>query len=252
MPLDVWILLIANGGVIFTAILYGIFIYPHQELSEETKRRDKSFITNSFFREFWYFLTGPLKRKLIDWDVKPNTITAVGFVFSLIAGAFFAYGEFGIGGWFVILAATCDIYDGQLARAREITFKSGAFLDSTLDRVGEVGIFYGLARFFAHDDSWFLIIFMGFAAAQVVSYSRARAEGLGFEHLGKRGFFQRAERMTVLSFAMPLSPLAELLYPGGGFFLVKTGIALLCFGSMQTALTRTVSIFRGMRASERG
>jgi phosphatidylglycerophosphate synthase len=250
MPFSVQLLFVVNGFVIGLFVIFALFIYPKRELSEETKNRPRSFVSNAIFREYWYFLSGPLKKKLVDWNVSPNTITYVGFVLSLVAGYFFSIGDFGTGGWFVILAATCDIYDGQLARLREIKLKSGAFLDSTLDRVGEVGIFYGLTRYFRDDDPLFIILFMGFAASQVVSYSRSRAEGLGFPELGQRGFFQRAERMIVLSVSMSMAPLFQHFWALGDE-LVKFGIYFMCLGSAWTAVTRSAGIFRGIRKIEK-
>ncbi len=247
MQIDLMILATMNVIMILLAIYFGIFVYPHREWSEETKRRPRSFISNAFFREYWYFLIGPLKRQLIRWSVHPNTLTIAGFIFSILAGIAFAFAEFGIGGWLVILAATCDIYDGMLAREQKISLKSGAFLDSTLDRVGEVAIFYGLARYFRTDDLWFALIFLAFAASQVVSYSRARAEGLGFS--GDRGFFQRAERLIILAIAMPLVPVFEF-YWASGDHLVKAAVAIVFAGSCSTAISRTVGIFREIRRSE--
>ncbi|NCN26672.1 CDP-alcohol phosphatidyltransferase family protein [bacterium] len=248
MSTYLWSLVIANSSVIVLAIYFGIFVYPKQELSEETKRRPRSFVSNAFFREFWYFLMGPLKRKLIKWGASPNTLTIAGFIFSLAAGVAFGMSEFGLGGWMVILAATCDIYDGQLARARGIDLKSGAFLDSVLDRLGESAMFCGLAWHFKDNSFWFLVLFITFTASQLVSYSRARAEGLGF--LGARGFFQRAERMIVMSIGMCLIPVFEEFFQSGQAVLFTT-VAFLCLGSSQTAITRAVAIFKDIRATEK-
>lgn len=250
MPIEVLLLFGVNAAMLLAAVVFGIFVYPHREWTEETKRRPRSFVSNAFFREYWYFVIGPFKRKLVKWGVSPNTLTWWGFILSIAGGTCFAFGKFGMGGWLVILAATCDIYDGQLARLRAISLKSGAFLDSTLDRIGEVAIFYGLTRYFRHDDVMFLIIFFGFAASQVVSYSRARAEGLGFPKLGQRGFFQRAERMIVLSIAMPMVPVVEY-YWGKGELLAKVAIIFLCVGSAQTALSRSIGIYKGIRKEEK-
>jgi CDP-diacylglycerol--glycerol-3-phosphate 3-phosphatidyltransferase len=248
VPYSLVALLACNLVMVAICAYFAAFVYPHREWSDETKRRPRSFISNAFFREFWYFTIGPMKRQLIRWKVHPNTITLVGFLLSIFAGISFAMGEFGLGGWFVILAATCDVYDGMLAREFKISLKSGAFLDSTLDRVGEVAIFYGLARFLRGDDFWFAVIFMAFASSQVVSYSRARAEGLGFT--GQQGFFQRAERMIILSIFMPFVPAVEH-YWGAGDALVKFVVVVISAGSFMTAVSRTFAIFREMRAAER-
>ncbi len=248
MNADLWVLLVANLIIISLSIYFAIFVYPHRPWTEETIKRPRSFVSNAYFREFWYFIMDPLKKKLIEWDVQPNSITVIGFVFSLIAGFAFAFGKFGFGGWLVILSATCDVYDGQLARAKKLMPKSGAYFDSVLDRVGEAFIFGGLLWFFRNEPLWFLIIVTASAASQIVSYARARAEGLGFG--GSRGFFQRAERMIVLSIGMPLSPFFHLL-TGHGDWLVKTSILFISVGSIQTALSRSVGIYREIRATEK-
>jgi CDP-diacylglycerol--glycerol-3-phosphate 3-phosphatidyltransferase len=183
---------------------------------------------------------GPLKKQFIKYDVSPNVLTWLGFVFSAVAGFFFAKGEFGLGGWFVILAATCDVYDGQLARARGINNKSGAFLDSLLDRLGESCMFYGLAWHFRENVFWFTLLFVTFTGSQLTSYSRARAEGLGF--VGARGFFQRAERMIVLSIGMCLVPVVDVYWQKGEWVLWAT-LWCLFLGSLETAFSRSVSIY---------
>jgi phosphatidylglycerophosphate synthase len=158
-------------------------------------------------------------------------------------------GRFGLGGWFVILAATCDVYDGMLARAQKISLKSGAFFDSTLDRVGETAMFFGLLYFFKDQTLWFILIFLLVAASQLVSYARARAEGLGFDKMGSRGFFQRAERMIVLSIGMPLTPFFDMFLPKDS--LVFVTILFIAAGSIITAVSRSVGIYREIRLSEK-
>jgi len=242
-------LLIANLIMLILAVYFLLVVYPKKELSEETKRRPRSFISNAFFREYWYFIMDPFKRKLIQWNVEPNTITLWGLLFSLFAAVAFATGKFGIGGWFVILASTCDVYDGMLARARKISLKSGAFFDSMLDRIGEAAMFAGLLWFFSSDPIWFLLVFIASAASQIVSYGRARAEGLGFDKGGSRGIFQRAERMIIFSIGMAGVPIFELFAPG--VLLVKATIFIIALGSVQTAISRTVGIYREIRATEK-
>jgi len=246
---NLWILLALNSIIVLLCIYFSIFVYPHQELSEETKRRPRSFVSNAFFREFWYFLMEPLKKKLILWDIEPNSITNWGIVFSILAGVAFGAMEFGAGAWFVLLAATCDVYDGLLARAKKIANKSGAFYDSVLDRVGEAAMFGGLMWAFRADPVWYVVVLVAWAASQLVSYARARAEGLGFDKGGSRGFFQRAERMIVLTIAMALSPLGDVFFEQP-HVIGKTGIAFICLGSIQTAWLRSVGIYREIRATE--
>jgi phosphatidylglycerophosphate synthase len=245
--LELKIMFVAVTVVLSLAVYFGFFIYPYREHSEQTKSRPRSFVSNAYFREFWYFMMGPLKVKLIKWGVHPNTITWWGFLFSILAGMAFAYGSFGIAGWMTVFAATCDVYDGQLARARAISLKSGSFLDSVLDRLGEAAMFFGLAWFFRNNALWFCTIFLGFTASNLVSYARSRAEGLGYG--GARGFFQRAERMIVLSVGMTLYPVFEQFTTISREWLYFT-LGFLCWGSVQTGVSRSVSIYREMLRDE--
>lgn len=247
MPWELKIMFAATAVILSLAAYFGIFLYPKRELSEQTRTRPRSFVSNAYFREFWYFVMGPLKVKLIKWGVHPNTITWWGFIFSILAGIAFGYGQFGVAGWMTIFAATCDVYDGQLARARAISLKSGSFLDSVLDRLGESAMFFGLVWFFKNEALWFWTIFLGFTASNLVSYARSRAEGLGYG--GARGFFQRAERMIVLSVGMSLYPVFEYFTTISTEWLYFT-IAFLCWGSVQTAVSRSVSIYREMIRDE--
>jgi CDP-diacylglycerol--glycerol-3-phosphate 3-phosphatidyltransferase len=247
MNLESLFLILLNSFILLNCAFFGIFIFPKRPLSDETIRRPRSFISNAFFREFWYFLMGPLKRRFIAWDISPNTLTWWGFIFSAAAGVYFSQSNFGVGGWFVVLAATCDVYDGMLARAKNISLKSGAFLDSMLDRAGESFFFFGLAWAFRDDAFWFAVLFITFTASQIVSYARARAEGLGFG--GTRGFFQRAERLIVLAAGMGLvNYLVAFNQPY--MWLVYATLSILCLGSVQTALARSIEIFKDIRKTE--
>lgn len=241
-------LFVLSAFLVSLCIYFAICVFPKQVISEETQRRPRSFVSNAFFREFWYFVMRPLKEKMISWGVSPNVLSWSGFILSAIAGYFFSQKEWGWGAWMVILASTCDVYDGLLARAQGISRKSGAFLDSILDRAGESTMFCGLAWAFRDDAFWFIVLFITFTSSQLVSYSRARAEGLGFQ--GTRGFFQRAERMIVICIGMALVPLVEFLFQAGNFILHLTLLSL-CIGSVQTAYARCASIYREIRETER-
>lgn len=247
MSWELKIMFAATAVVLSLAIYFGFFIYPYREHSEQTKSRPRSFVSNAYFREFWYFMMGPLKVKLIKWGIHPNTITWWGFFFSVLAGVAFAIGKFGVAGWMTIFAATCDVYDGQLARARAISLKSGSFLDSVLDRMGEAAMFFGLIWFFRNETLWFWTIFLGFTASNLVSYARSRAEGLGYG--GARGLFQRAERMIVLSIGMSLYPVMEY-YTSIAYEWLYLTIVFLCWGSVQTAISRSISIYLEMTRDE--
>ena len=152
-------------------------------------------IPKSFDRKF-LSLIEPLAQVLISSKVHPHILTAMGFLISLLAAYLFHYGQFLGAGIMIILAGVSDILDGRLARETNKISKYGALIDSTIDRYSEVVIFLGIASFFRNVSTYILII-LAITGSFMVSYTRARAEGLGIEC--KIGIMQRPERMTFLA-----------------------------------------------------
>ncbi len=148
-------------------------------------------------------LVGPIARALIRWGVSPNTITTAGALVVVTSAIAFGMGEMRLGGGLLLASGIFDILDGQVARNGNRMSTFGAFYDSTLDRVGETAVFLGIALWFAQGGvpAARMPLAVGLAIAalstsMLVSYTRARAEGLGFEC--KVGIAQRAERFVVL------------------------------------------------------
>lgn len=132
-------------------------------------------------------------------NVHPNTFTTIGFLISCTAAYFMAAGSLRIAACLILLSGLCDTIDGKLARETGKVTKFGALYDSTLDRYSEVVFFFGMAFYFIKH-SWYLssvAVAVGLGGSLMVSYVRARAEGLGFEC--KVGILQRAERLLLLS-----------------------------------------------------
>jgi CDP-diacylglycerol--glycerol-3-phosphate 3-phosphatidyltransferase len=132
---------------------------------------------------------------LVRWHFTPNSITLMALFAGMAAGALFAFRQ---PLWAAILIVFCgalDLLDGKVAKHSGKTSKFGAIFDSTLDRYSEFFIYLGLAYYFR--DHWALwVIIFTFLGSTMVSYTRARAEGLGIEC--KVGIMQRAERMALL------------------------------------------------------
>jgi len=147
-------------------------------------------------------LTQPLCALLAKRRVHPDLVTACGFFLSLAAGILYGAGLFFAGGIVVLAAGICDSVDGRLARQTGRAGKRGAFFDSTLDRLGEIGMFSGLAWHFAGLSAsgsarlMLLLTLLALAGSLMVSYVRARAEGLGLDC--KVGLMQRQARMFLL------------------------------------------------------
>ena len=145
----------------------------------------------------------PSTEFLVKKKLRPNYITVAGFMLSLVAALFFASTyeaplKFRFAGFFVLLAGVCDIFDGQVARAGRYDTKFGALLDSTVDRYAEIFVHFGIAVDFVRAEWWgtSAALFFAMAGSLMVSYVRARAEGLGKEC--KVGFMQRPERVIAI------------------------------------------------------
>jgi CDP-diacylglycerol--glycerol-3-phosphate 3-phosphatidyltransferase len=151
--------------------------------------------------------------------VRPNHLTVAGFVVTLAAALALvpaggrAHPWAFVAGATLLVAALLDLLDGAVARAGGTTSAFGAFLDSTLDRAGEAALYTACAVHFAWvgNVTWVLLSVAALAASLLVSYTKARAEGLGAP--GAVGFWQRSERLVVLIAAALLArvPAALLL-----------------------------------------
>jgi len=140
----------------------------------------------------------PVARLLTQWKVSPNTITICGAVLSMCAGAILALGHWGAAIAVMVVAGLLDGIDGLLARQAHQTSRFGAFLDSVLDRWSDSALFIGLLVWHTRAGMQLPAILAGIALATslLVSYTRARAEGVGAKC--SRGLFTRLERFIVL------------------------------------------------------
>ncbi|GIV98356.1 MAG: CDP-alcohol phosphatidyltransferase [Herpetosiphonaceae bacterium] len=133
----------------------------------------------------------------------PNMLTLVGFLLTATVALVLADGFLFLGGWLILAAGIFDVFDGALARATNQQSRFGAFLDSTLDRYAEAVIFFGLLLHYqrsAADDERTLLaalIFASIVGSLLVSYTRARAEGLGLPC--EVGLLGRPERIVILA-----------------------------------------------------
>ncbi len=166
--------------------------------------------------------------------VTPNTLTVLGFVGMAVAGALCAAGSFFFAG--VVVAASCifDALDGALARASGTASVFGAFLDSFLDRYAEAAVYAGLLVHYAWAGapSGAVAAFLAAIGSLMVSYARARAEGLGIEC--RAGLFARPERLAVL--------IAGLVTG-----LVLPALVILSVATNATAVRRLLHVLQSAR-----
>jgi CDP-diacylglycerol--glycerol-3-phosphate 3-phosphatidyltransferase len=140
----------------------------------------------------------PLARLFIRLGFRPDWLTLFGLVMNMGATVVFAKGELRWGAIVMMVAGLCDILDGQVAREGRRETKFGALLDSTTDRYSEIFIYFGIGAYLIGKDEWIAtgILFFAITGSLMVSYVRARAEGLGEDC--KVGFMQRPERLMSL------------------------------------------------------
>lgn len=195
-----------------------------------------------FFARYLVWLIGPLERVLVG-RVSPNVITALSLAMCAWSGVEAGLGALGGAAWIYALAGIFDVLDGRLARLANQQTKSGALFDSVSDRWGELFVFSGYA-WYLRDTPWLLAVMAAFGSSMMVSYTRARAEGLGIELSG--GMMQRAERILLVTsgslcaawFAADPAT-AWVSAPILGGTMVVCGVA-----STATALSRWVIAFR--------
>jgi CDP-diacylglycerol--glycerol-3-phosphate 3-phosphatidyltransferase len=178
----------------------------------------------------------PIAKLLISLRVHPHVVTFAGLGFSVFAAFFFKEGEFFNAGIMVILAGICDVLDGRLARETNQMTKFGALFDSSIDRYSEVLIFLGLSTYFLMRSSYVvLVIIAAIAGSFMVSYTRARAEGLGIQC--KVGIMQRQERITFLAAGAILGSI-----PGTKNFFLMLSLWLIAILANVTVIQRIIFI----------
>ncbi len=187
-----------------------------------------------------------LIQPLARLGISPNLLTSLGLLLSLVTALVIAQGYLFLGGLLVLFAGVFDMFDGAMARVRNAATTFGAFLDSTLDRYSESIILFGLLWYTLqhpglhdllwpapHEQTWMIsLIFVSVVGSLMVSYTKARAEGLGIEC--KSGLLARPERVIIVAIGL----------------LSNTSIwalAILAVFSNITALERMISVWRSTR-----
>lgn len=157
-----------------------------------------------------YKIINPIIHGMIKIGITPNMVTTIGFLGNVLATVMFilaseqvtpeaGYAMIGWGGAILIFSGLFDMMDGRLARLGNMSTAFGAFWDSTLDRYSELFSLFGLTLYLLNTvGTWAGVIsFLALVGSIMVSYVRARAEGLDIEC--KVGLMQRPERVVVTS-----------------------------------------------------
>jgi CDP-diacylglycerol--glycerol-3-phosphate 3-phosphatidyltransferase len=184
-------------------------------------------------------ITSPLVRLLARTPLTPDALTWLGFLVSIGAAVIVVTGHFLAAGIVVLVAGAFDMLDGALARLTGRVSRFGGILDSTLDRLSEAVVLLALLVVFAREQhvAGCLLVGVTLLGSLMVSYVRARMEGMGIEC--QAGFFTRPERVVVLSLG--------LLLDRFDYVLLAALVMIACF-SFITIAERMIYAWRRTRA----
>ncbi len=175
---------------------------------------------------------------LVAMGVTPNIVTVTGFLVNCVTAAVLASGHLSIGGGLLFFSGMFDMLDGALARVMSRQSDFGAFLDSILDRYSEAAILLALIYQFSVDTPArpvpVLLVYAVAVGSLVISYARARAEGLGLE--AKMGIAPRPERVVILGIGLLFNATTTVL-----------ALVILTFITHFTAMQRLYAVWRQTR-----
>jgi phosphatidylglycerophosphate synthase len=239
-------LFVISGFFILGLPLFALHVRKHGLPKDDRieKRKVGPFL-GRWLMYYLLWIISPVEKLLIRLGVSPNTLTFSSLLLSAGAGVALALGRFGLGGWLYLFTGIFDIFDGRVARATGRVTKGGAFYDSVVDRWAEALIFCGLGWYYRA--SWVLVLVMiALVASFMVSYARARGEGLGATG-GDAGAMQRPERILYLGVGVALSPIVAS-FDGSSehplHLLAVIALGLVTATSFWTALMRSWVIFK--------
>jgi CDP-diacylglycerol--glycerol-3-phosphate 3-phosphatidyltransferase len=188
--------------------------------------------------------TAPVGHALARTGVTPNTVTVIGTL-GVVGGAlgFYPRGEFFWGTVVITVFVLFDMFDGAVARVTGKTSRFGAFLDSNMDRVSDAAIFSGLILCFAgqsrHDMLLLCLALFCLISGALVSYARARAEGVGIN--ASVGIAERGERLIIALVGVGLDGL-------GVPYVLAAGLWLVALTSVITVAQRYLAVRRQVEA----
>ena len=207
-----------------------------------------------YLQQVIYKIINPLIRGMIKVGITPNTITTIGFIGNCVAAGFFIAAAWmlkgddlpldaaedlsalsttlaGWGGFIILFAGLFDMMDGRLARMGNMSTTFGAFWDSTLDRYSELISLFGIVLIFFYNDAFWMAVvtFLAMIGSVMVSYTRARAEGLG------------PERVVVLAVTALITGFT------GSWLPLEIGIAVIAVLANITAFWRVGYVYKQLK-----
>ena len=196
---------------------------------------------NKKIRPLWDKFMAPVGRFVGRSRISPNAVTVLGLVIQIGAAVLILEGAIVAAGLVAIVAAIFDVLDGAVAKAQGIASNFGAFLDSTTDRLADALYFLPIAWLYAvdpdipaRDHEWVAALALTtLVLAFMVSYVKARAEGLGFKC--DVGIAERAERSIIVIVGLILD-------------LIPITLGILAAASLITVVQRIAYVYKQSRA----
>lgn len=200
---------------------------------------------NRFARALFTRIFRPIAALLVRRGVSPDVVTVIGTLGVVVGAlAFFPRGEFFWGVIVITAFVFSDLLDGTMARMTGRSSRWGAWLDSTLDRVGDAAVFGGIALYYAGRGNDLLLVALSLYCLTVgglVSYARARAEGLGMR--ADVGITERADRLVIVLVATGFHGL-------GVPYVQAVALWYVAVGSTITAVQRANAVRRQSLAEQ--
>jgi phosphatidylglycerophosphate synthase len=222
-----------------------------------------------------YKIINPFVKGLIRVGLTPNAVTTIGLLLNIGVAIIFIFGAektnrgdlsfVGWGGALVLFAGLFDMLDGQVARLGNMSSTFGALYDSVLDRYSELILFLGICYYLVSHHYFLssLFAFIALMGSMMVSYTRARAEGLGIESKG--GLMQRPERVVTIGLCAIMCGVAghfiggdyKVYVPGISFHVFETmsiftiPITIMAFMTNITAINRLRGAKKALEAREK-
>lgn len=197
-----------------------------------------------------YTVIDPLVKGLIKAGLTPNAVTAIGLILNIGVAVIFIIGAeegnrgdlryVGWAGALILFAGLFDMLDGQVARLGNMSSVYGALFDSVLDRYSEFVMFLGICYYLVAHHYFIssLFAFIALIGSMMVSYTRARSEGLGIQNKG--GLMQRPERVVLVGVSAICCGITANII-GGDYKLFVPGIRYHVFETM-TVFTLPITI----------
>lgn len=205
-----------------------------------------------YLQKLIYTLINPIIKGMIKMGITPNMVTTIGFVGNVVAAFLFIHASqlmpismgfswIGWGGAILLSSGLFDMMDGRLARLGNMSTTFGAFWDSTLDRYSELFSLFGITLYLMTASGiWAgVITFLALVGSIMVSYVRARAEGLGIEC--KVGLMQRPERVVVTALAAIITGMT------GNLWWLIGGMTLIAVLANITAFWRVAHCYKQLK-----